>query len=197
MRKISPKNAKLANIFGGLGYLSVIFQWLWTVLILLPSILNNQMVKDFITPTPASGQAASMPRFDGDSIIIMGIAIIFTVAILALTVFILIRLPFKLVEASKKTVDTTVRTTIPIVTHHKQITQKEQRELSYKLKIIVKLILILLPLGMLISVFFISVPLESAIIFLIGGFFAITSLIWFIMQYFIGRIVGNKHQQLI
>jgi len=197
MRKISPKSLKLANAFGGLGYLSVIFQWLWTATILLPSILSNQSVKNFITPTPATQHSVTLPRFDGDSFILMTIAIIFTAFILALTILVLIRLPGTLVEVSKKTVDTAVRSAVPIVTHHKQLSPKQQRQISVQLKIVMKLTGIILPVVLLLLVLFIPVPLDVRIIFLIGVLSAAISLIWFLLQYSTAKISKTKYTRLI
>lgn len=197
MRKISPKSLKLANAFGGLGYLSVIFQWLWTATILLPSILSNQSVKNFITPTPATQHSVTLPRFDGDSFIFMIIAIIFTVFILILTALILVRLPFKLVEISKNTVDTAVQSAVPIITHHKQISPKQQRKISFQLKIAMKLIGIFLPVILLLSVQFIPAPLDIRIIFLIGISSAVISFVWFILQYGVAKMTGASYTRLI
>lgn len=197
MRSSGFTAIKLANIFGGLGYLSVIMQWMWTVAILLPPILNNPSVKEFILPSQNSSTPVILPQFEGGSIIIIAAAIIFTVLILGISVILLVRLPFKLVEVSKKTVDATIDTALPIVTHHKKMTQKQQKLVSVRLRLFVKLFVVVIPVLLLVPALYMSVPLSTVLIFFIAGICGVCSLIWFSLQYFVLWLTTKHYHTLI
>lgn len=197
MTKQVQRSSRPANFFGGIGYISVISQWLWTIALVLPSILENETFKNLLLPQHTEATQSPVAVFDENSLLMIVIAIVVTVVVLIVTVVVLIRLPIALVRTSQKTVTHTVETIIPTITHHKPVSKKKRALLSTKIRIYVKLALCLLPLIPLVFVSTDTIGLDSSIALLIGSVLAIDSIIWFSLQYGVAKLLKIRLEKLL
>jgi hypothetical protein len=197
MTKQVQRSSRAANFFGGIGYISVISQWLWTIALVLPSILENESLKNLLLPQHTEATQTPIATFDENSLLMIIIATVVTVIVLVVTVVVLIRLPIALVRTSQKTVTHTVETIIPTITHHKPVSKKKRAVLSTKIRIYVKLALCLIPLIPLTFVSTATIGLDSSIALLIGTILAIGSIIWFALQYGVAKLLKIRFEKLL
>lgn len=197
MSKQATASPKIANFFGGLGYLSIIMQWMWSLALLVPALLENDSLKTLLLPDAPSERDTQIIQVSGDSILMIVIAVAVTIIVLAVTLVILIRLPITLVRASRKTFDTAVEAALPVVSHHKKITKKRQRALSIRIKRILKLLAVLIPLTPFTFSSFIDFGLDTSIALFVATAFALVSIIWFAMQYGLAKLQKLNESDLL
>jgi len=182
-----------ANVFGTLGYLSVLLQWTWTLLLLCYPLLtadHSFLLPD--TPTepfhPTNDAVTSSP-------ITAVIAIAVTVFVLVVTVIVIARLPKQIGKRGARLTHQAADTIIPIVTKHKPLPQKKRRVLSYRIVLVAKSAFTVLPIIGLIWVVA-PYPLTSAVVWAIGLYCASWSIAYFIIQQAIGFFAKIDTRQL-
>lgn len=182
---VHPHALKATNILGTLGYLSVLFQWTWTLLILsYPLLIADH---SFLLPSQPVQPAGLSPGGIAQSPIMIIIAIAATVFILVLTAVILVRLPRKIGLHGARLTHRTAGIVIPLVTKHKPLPKNKRRRLSYQVVLVTKVLLIILPvLGLTYTPA--ATPLASPIIWALGIFCASFSIFYFSLQQFIGLL---------
>ncbi|MDP3443904.1 MAG: hypothetical protein Q8T08_13685, partial [Ignavibacteria bacterium] len=132
MNKKNKNNikTKISNAFGVLGYLFCFLQWLWVILLYFGLIMNLAL---FISPNNpqdtsvaviAPGAATEIDPFV--SIIITVISIVILIVMLALTAYLLFKIPSTIVKTSKKIVFEAAEKAVPLVlqAQHKKETKK-------------------------------------------------------------------------
>ncbi len=184
----SPRTPALAfaNAFGALGYMSLIFQWAWALLLLSYPYIESGEMSAFLLPKHQQPPAtAATPEPVSPLLTIL--AIIVTAFVLALTIFVIVRLPKTIGLQGSKAAKATARTVIPILTHHQPISKKERIRLSYRLVMLLKGIAIILPLCT-IPFATRAIPLPHSLIVAVTIFCATCSVIWFGLQYLVARL---------
>ena len=142
---VAPRKALIAaNAFGSSGYISVIFQWFWTSLLLLYPTLQDDRAW-FWPPTTQQQVTYSAPAITMSPLAVI-IVLMITVAIMGLTVVVVARLPKKIGKTGQRATQLTTAAIIPLITHHKKIAKKRLFRLSRRLTLAMKLTIILLPL---------------------------------------------------
>jgi hypothetical protein len=197
MTKRAQRSSRPSNFFGGIGYISVISQWLWSIALILPSILENESLKNLLLPQHTEATQAPVAVFDENSLLMIIVAAVVTLVVLIITIVVLIRLPIALVRTSQKTVTHTVETLIPTITHHKPVSKKKRAILSTKLRVYIKLALCLVPVIPLVFVSTATIGLDSSIALLVGTILAIGSTIWFLLQYSVAKMLKIPFEQLL
>lgn len=188
MAQRKTQTARLANTFGGLGYLSLCFQWLWAGAALLPPLLENESVRKFLIPEPSQTIAPPQPLESAFSPLLLLLAIIITIVVVLISVIILIRLPVAIAKTGKKTVQSTATAIVPIVTHHQKIPLKKQRILTARIIKYIKFALCITPI--LLLFIFINVAasqISNELLIFIEATLTIGSLLWFSLQYLTAR----------
>lgn len=186
-------SATAANVFGTLGYLSVLLQWTWTLLLLCyPFLMADH---SFLLPDapaepfhPTNDAVTSSP-------ITAVVAIAVTAFVLVTTVIVIARLPKQIGKRGAKLTHQTADTIIPIVTKHKPLPQKKRRVLSYRIILVAKIVFIILPVIGLIWVRPPS-PLTNAVVWAIGLYCASWSIVYFAAQQAIGFFAKIDTRQL-
>lgn len=197
MTKTSERSSKPSNFFGGLGYISIIGQWLWTIALVLPTLLENESFKQFILPDQSKPSQSPVTVFDENSLFMIIVAAAVTVIVLLVTIVILVRLPIALVRTSQKTVTTAADAIIPTITHHKPLSKKKRAVLTARIRLYIKLALSIIPLLPLLFISSGSVGLDPWIALLIGAILAIGSLLWFSIQYGSAKLLKQPFENLI
>ena len=184
----------IANAFATLGYISIFFQWTWTLLLFIyPIITENPELL-----LPQHDAASSGGAFEFDSAfapLATIIAIVVTVAIIALTAVVLVRLPKTVGKKAAEVTRATASTVLPAITRHKKITKKKRERLSYQIVLGIKCILIILPIASLVFVRPIE-QLGASAMWVIALFAAICSIFYFIVQQTIALVGKIAHQDI-
>lgn len=189
MTQKKTHTARLANTFGGFGYLSLCFQWLWVGAALLPSLLENESIRTFLIPDPGQPAITSQPLESTFSPILLLLSVIITVVVVLVSAIILIRLPVAIAKTGKKTVQSTAEAIIPVVTHHHKLPAKKRRVLTAKIVKYIKFTLCILPI--LLLLIFISLAtgqISNELLIFIEAILTIGSLLWFSLQYLTARL---------
>lgn len=138
-----------------LGYICCILGWLWLAIIALPPLIEsgaiNGILPDETTPKPVI-PVAPQPGISPVASLAVGII---TLIMLTATFFILWRLPRTVVKSGDKIVEATAESVLPVVTHHRKLPAKRQRQLSRRLAFIVRLLAMLIPFAV---IFFLPSP---------------------------------------
>lgn len=171
-----------ANVFGTFGYFSCILSWGWVALLYLPLALENKIVEDFLLPMPAE-EVARQPIVTESSPFMMVIALIVTVVVIVATIIILIRIPVALAKTGKTITTKAAESAVPIVTRHQPVPVAKKKLLTANLIKLVKLLLVVTPIGAALLGSFFELPLPYEVVIIVSGVLSFFSLLWFSLQY--------------
>ena len=170
----------LANAFGAFGYISVFFQWTWSLLLAAyPTLMKNP---DFFLPQPDKGTIIKPmeinPSFTPALTII---AIVVSVLILAAAAVAIARMPRAIGKKANALTQSTIKKVLPVLTHHKKVSKKMRQKLSRRVVITIKLLIVTLPLLVLVFVAPTS-QLSVSVMWAVGLFAAMCSVFYFGIQ---------------
>ncbi|MCX6728495.1 MAG: hypothetical protein NTV39_01880 [Candidatus Saccharibacteria bacterium] len=188
---------KIANLLGAFGYFFVSLQWLWVVLLYSSLIIGLAKMMKTDTVTQTAQPTVNIDLTSSVPMIIMTAVITFVMV--ALTLYILIKIPSTLIKSSKKVVRTAAEGAAPLVlqVQNKKVTTRSRLKLTPFLIIIMKLILIFLPLILAFASQFIEKQIFDFFISIyIGVLLACFSLLFFVFQYMIAEIMLVKRQDI-
>ena len=176
----------IANTFGTLGYLSILLQWTWALLLVCYPFLTAD--HSFLLPDAPTRPLPSTDSTVTSSPITAIIAIAATAFVLVITVIVVAKLPKQIGKGGAKLTHQTAETLIPIVTKHKPLPKKKQRVLSYRLTLILKAALTIIPV---LCLFWVQspYPLTTSVVWTIGLFCASWSVIYIAVQQAVGLLV--------
>lgn len=189
----------VTNFFGAFGYLSCLSQWLWAI------ALNFSFIESialFVSPV-ADSPVIEAPKATIDissNMPLMIMAIFFVVIMAALTIFVLVKMPSTIVKTGKKVVHGASEGITPIVLklQHKKDNKKNHKKLSSRLVLIIKIILIIIPVGLsIMSGFSDAQLLDSYISIIICLWLAGFSLVFFVIQYLLARFFALSRQDIL
>jgi len=192
----------VANLFGAFGYLALSMQWLWAV------ALNFSLVKSltlFVSPgandqvvKPAVTAVAMVDS--GSNVLLIFFGIIFVIIMVALTIFILIKMPSTIVNAGKKAVHGAAENVTPLVlrAQHKKDNKQNHKKLSARLVIILKIALVIIPLILsYTSKFTDSQMFDFDIAMIVAIWLTGSSIIFFVAQYLLAKLFEVKKQDIL
>ncbi|NCU37792.1 hypothetical protein EOL96_01870 [Candidatus Saccharibacteria bacterium] len=168
----------VANLFGALGYLSILIQLAWSLIIFLyPFLLQGDIMPMYtepnVSPSPLVEEAFSP--------VVLVITIAITIAVLFATTIVVVRLPKAIGKTGSHFTHRTAHVLAPVLAK-KPLTKKRYSKLSAKLVAVLKLLLIIIPP---LSLFFAPsidiLPRQAMIVFAL--FWAGCSLVCFLIQY--------------
>ena len=122
----------------------LVFEWLWVIVIALPPLIGSDLFQTFIS-SPAPAEQIQPAPADPSPLTWIFVGVV-TIAVLAMTIIVLIRLPKVILTAGDKTVQATSKSVLPIVTHHQPISAKRRRSLTLRLNLAVQLVLVIVPI---------------------------------------------------
>lgn len=187
------KRVLLANAFGALGYMSVLFQWTWSLLLIgypflvnHPEILNApQQQTAVVTPLEIS------PAFTPFAVLLVSVI---TIAIVVAAIFTLMQLPKTIGLTGARITQRTATTIVPLLSHHKKLSPKEKKRFSFRVVLALKLVLAVAPLALLpFAQPFQGITLQ--IMWFLGTFAALFSAFYFGLQLltaYLGKIDRSK-----
>ena len=198
--KRTPKGAikvKIVNMFGSLGYVFCFMQWLWAVLLYFSVI---QPVISSVVPE-ANEKSYNVPQFSvalPSSMEMLFIAVV-VVAMIALTVYVLIKLPAGIAKTSGEVAHKATATAVPVAmrVYHKKDTKKNRLMLTPRVLVIVKLLLIVIPaVASTASILLETMPIDYMIVVAVGGMLAGITVVFFAVQYALSLALHIKLSQL-
>ena len=188
---LHKKRVAVANVAGAFGYMSVMCQWAWSLLLLCYPLIMER--PSFLLPDTSPPQARTLELSPALSPLATVLAIVVTVGVLALTIVVLARLPKAIGKKAATLTKTAAITALPVLTHHKKITKRQRKKLSHTLILSIKAVALTLPL---IALLFVQqntdIPLVAA--WTIGLFCAACSLLYFTVQQTIA-ILGHVDRE--
>lgn len=188
----------LVNTFAVFGYLSLCFQWLWSGVAIVPALLKDPAIRDFIIPKQNPIITPQVPSDDGLSPLMLVIAIAITIFVIVVSAVILIRLPVAIAKTGKKTVSSAAEAIIPVITHHQKIPPKKKKILTFELVKLIKLTLCVLPIiFLLISTQLTNSQLPDDLLVFICSALTIASLAWFSLEYIFARVLKVPTERLL
>ncbi len=137
------RNITKSVLLGG-AYFTVVLQWLWVALIAVPPLIESGALDALTNPRPSETQAIQPDTIEMNGPIVWVVGAV-TVCMLALTIFILIKIPKTVLHAGDTIVHKTSDAVIPIVTNHATLPAKKRRELSRRLVLMIQLAASILP----------------------------------------------------
>ncbi|HSW90760.1 MAG TPA: hypothetical protein VLF64_02070 [Candidatus Saccharimonadales bacterium] len=180
-KRQTPKT--IANVFGTLGYFSVLLQWTWVLLLLCYPLLTVN--HSFLLPDAPAEPFHPTHNAVTESPITTVAAITISAFVLIATAVVITRLPKQIGKRGARLTHQTADAILPIVTKHKVLPQKKRRALSYRIILLAKLTFIILPvIGL--SWVVPSDPLTVPVVWTIGLYCAGWSIIYFAVQQMIG-----------
>ena len=127
------------------------------------------------------------------------ITAVITFFMVALTLYIIIKIPTTLIKASKKVVQSTAEHAAPMIlqAQNKKDNKRNHLKLTPKLVLAMKIILVLAPIIFVFASQFIEKPIVDLYISIyIGGLLACFSILFFIFQYLAAELMSVKKQDI-
>ncbi len=190
------KKLLLVNTFGTLGYFSCIFSWAWVALLYLPMILENKYVVDFLIPVP-SEQIPAEPIITTSSPMMIIFAVIVTIVVIIATIIVLIKIPVAVAKTGKSVTTKAANTAVPLITKGHSLPNSQKKRLTVNLIKLVKLLLVLLPVGATLMGVFIELPVPYDVTILVSSILALLTLLWFSLQYIFARLLHLDLNKLV
>lgn len=189
-RRVWPR--KVVNLFGGIAYMVVIFQWVIAGAFFIPSFEQLQLAPKQ-APVTTAVETSATP--DGPTLFtFIGVAVIVLV-MLMVTIYVIAKLPATLARSGRKVVhkSSSALTGVVIKATKKKDTKKLRDKLTPKIILYLKLVVVILPLVLAYLSQFQSEPLiEPALALYISALLADMSIFFFIVQYVFARILQVK-----
>lgn len=171
---------KIMHMLINAGYLIVFFEWLWALLLYLPSILDSNAWQAIFPTHELPAQVVRTTSVAPVSPVVYVTAILFSSILLFLVGFIIVH---RYVPAVTKTSDKVLRKTtervVPALAGHKKQTAQKKRQITERTIFWLRVVSALLPLGMFTSNP-IKMPLDRALGILAGAIIALTALVCFV-----------------
>lgn len=183
---------RFANFFGVLGYVFCLLEWLWVIVLYFSA--NQVMLGDFF-PEPVY-QISNTPVSEGIStnpfaMVMLGIVAIIMIAV---TVYVMVKMPISMLKTSKKVVHKVANDATPILlkASRKKDTKKLRLKITSELIIVIKSAACLLPIIFLFAFQYVSdQQLDYLIVMIIGYGLVLLGVVSFWLQYlvaFLGKI---------
>lgn len=135
------------NLCAVFGYLWSSLAWLWVTAVYAPLLIKADALQWMLpqphTPSTTPSLDISLPPI---WMMVLGAAV--TLIMIILTLYVLVKVPVMAIRQTSKAIHTTTDQLVPIMTHHKKISQKRQRLLTARLLLYVKLLFACLPVGL-------------------------------------------------
>ncbi|MGB3009016.1 MAG: hypothetical protein WBB33_01530 [Candidatus Saccharimonadales bacterium] len=184
MRKSS---SRLVSVIGGLGYLSIIFQWVWLILLCMTWFLSLEGIKNLGTPSERSVTVATQ----APPIVETAIAIVVTIVIIGVKLYIVSKLPGYVIKQSSHITHATRDIILPTITPDKKLSKRKERVISARLLLGTKIVFSAVAFLGLFGVVALQPPIDSKVIFAVGGYLFVWSIVLVILQRVIAHFKKN------
>lgn len=199
MTQSKSRKIVLLNFLGSVGYVACLLQWLWMLLIFLPSMMRSELFKAWFQPVPPSApvvasQAAgstTIPGYVALVVLVLGIVI----ALWALYA-VFAKLPRTVARTGEKVTHTVAETITPIITKHVPLPEKQRRDIPSLTIVIMKLVLVFTPLTLLLFAHGISISMSFELIMFVGIVLFCWAFLFFALQYMSSLLLNVDYTKL-
>jgi hypothetical protein len=177
----------IANLFGALGYVSLLVQWFWMTVVLAGPLLSQQVFLSLLLPE-ASTTAAEVPDVtvpEPIGVIFLVLAVIFS---LSISIYALFAVPRAVARGGKTLTTKTAKVALPHIARHKHLNKKQKKTLLERITWSVKLGLASIPLLALMIPVSTRLGLDQEVVAGFGLLCGAATLGWFALQFTTGRI---------
>jgi|JI10StandDraft_1071094.scaffolds.fasta_scaffold03201_13 hypothetical protein len=190
--KYKHHGSTLIQIVGAIGYIACALEWLWVAVLYMPALLSSgifvPMEREVV---PVVAQPYHTPSVI-DIAIVAGITIIFV----ALSIYLLLKLPGVVTKTASRAVHVSSDFIMPKVVDTKHTTKKRLLVLSARMQLILKFIAALLPPIVITFSSFPDVPLEPAVIWTVMLFVSAWAVGMFGLQWLLARVFGLDYAKV-
>jgi hypothetical protein len=182
------KKHTLVNGLGGLFYAFTLLQWLWAALPYLPGLISfaTKLQPDTSAPTPVVVHTASTQP---PSILMVLLASVIVVGMLAMTAYVLIKLPITIGKTGEKLTKGASHYIVPVISHHTKLTPKKRLQLTTRTVLIVKFALCVTPAVIVVLSFNITSGISYNITLIVAAFLATIALLLLGSQLLLARLL--------
>ena len=185
------------NFFGTFGYFVCLLQWFWGIILYFNYIESLAL---FITPSIESPVVKPVAVIEtAPNIPLVILSVVITIIMVAVTIYVIIKIPSTIYKTSKKIVRSTAENITPIVLkiQHKKDTKKVHLRLTFRLIIFIKISLIIIPVILsFASQFMEKQPFDYYIVMYVGLWLAVFSTLLFAIQYILASLLSINRQDI-
>jgi len=199
MTKSPPNAVKIGvSLFGGLGYFSVLLQYLWLAVVFLPAILQNQTFKNIFLSTPIETQPVHQTTLGAAQSpwVMVSVALI-TLIMIVVTIYLIVKIPKIIATSGTAMTKHAVDAAIPVVTHYKKVSAKRKKALTFRLSFAIKLMFVVLAYSLLFLPVTENVLLEKEVIWFVGTILVSGSVFWIGIQYALAKIFSLPPEKIL
>ncbi|QQS22020.1 hypothetical protein IPM09_00470 [Candidatus Saccharibacteria bacterium] len=176
--KTASRRLWVVNSLGTLGYLSLLSQWGWALVVLGYPFISGDHSILFPTDAPRAVPQTQTIGFGAFSPIVFVIATAISLIILGFTAIYVIRLPRQIGRGGARITRATAQVVALSLAHSKKTPRRQLVRLTYKSMTIIKLIVAVA--GCIVLVAAPSIPqLDPAAIWAVAWFCLIWTIVWF------------------
>ncbi len=183
-------NHHLRSTFNFFGYFAIYIQWMWVLALFVPMLAKSDVLKPTPTQSAATASALQLPELP--HALTLGLSILITILVIALVVYALMKGPGPAVESVDTATSKLADNIVPLVTHHKKISQKRRAVLNQRLVFIIKIASSFLAFLALFATYAISPSISYGVIFAIGFMLLPWPLVWFSLVYLLQPSTKTK-----
>jgi len=190
---------KIVNFFGSVGYLACVFQWLWAIL------LYFSLIEGYAKSiTPASEVHNTSPvsspiNISSPDILQVLVVLAITVVMVAITIYIIIKMPSIVSNTSRKIVHQAADNIAPVVmqAQKKPFSKRNQQKLSSKIIIFLKVLLVFAPvIASIFSKLLDKQIMEFYLVMIVTFWLASFSIVFFSAQYLFSWLFKVRNQDV-
>ena len=186
----------VANFFGAFGYFFCSLQWFWVILLYSSFITGLAL---YMSQGAGNNVVESPAVVEQSSVLSMIILVVITIIMVALTMYILIKIPSTIVRTSKNIVHKTAEDATPLILRiqHKKDNKSNHLKLTPRLVLFMKIILLIAPVVLAFTSQFIDKQVIDFYIAMYASLWlACVSVIFFVFQYILASLFAIKRQDL-
>lgn len=178
--------SRCVNVLGSLGYIALIMQWLWSIIIIgYPSLEDGSLIH-LLQPSSAS-DAIRLPNMVIPMAIALPVTIIVTVVVFIATLIAFFSLPRTIGKGGATVTHATAKVSTDYAVRHHYIKKSDKKKLDTRIIALLKIALSFVAFTLVIPPHP-ATPLEHRLVVLIGTLGLVATLIYFAGQYLIARI---------
>lgn len=189
MHKVALKKPTFAqntaNVFGVLGYISLLIEWVWLACIVAYPVVKDGRL-DWLMPT-SNPESVTMFAPAPPSAAAMIIGIVVTILCLGVVLYSLYTLPRSIGKVGAKITHAAADSVLPVLTHRRKITKKLRRKLTLRTITTIKFLLLIAPVLIVFIVPSFS-ALSKDIVTFTTAFLAAWAFVYFLVQLAITQI---------
>lgn len=180
----------IVNTLGAFGYISLILQWGWAIVILGLPLISTETFQNIFLPTQTQStisaettSATTIPQPIEVGIIVT--SIFFAVVI---SIYALISVPRAIGARGKKATNVVATKIAPVITRHKVLPKKQQKKLIEYLGWSIKITLAIIPFLLVLIPVDTTLELTREVTISAAILLFSATLAWFVCQYLLARL---------